>query len=128
MEDKSWGTKEGEAPAKPIENSREIRVFLTLLENIEYIEPAETASNPPEGAPNSVRLVDAVGKKGSVVWEGLPSEAAKPVVVWMEKEGATRAVKVKYEDIRRLNESLAQLGAGTQGKALGEKWDLGVDA
>lgn len=72
MEDKSWGAKEGDTPAKPIGNSREIRVFLTLLESTEFIEPAETASNPPEGAPNSVRLVDAVGKKGSVVWEGLP--------------------------------------------------------
>jgi len=116
IDDKSWGTKEGEAPAKPIENSRGIKGFLTSLENMEYIEAVEPASNPPEGAPNSVGLVDAVGKKGSIVWDRLPSEAAKTFVVWVEKDGSTRAVKAKYEDIKRLNESVAQLPAGVQGK------------
>jgi hypothetical protein len=83
---------------------------------MEYIEAVEPASNPPEGAPNSVGLVDAVGKKGSIVWDRLPSEAAKTFVVWVEKDGSTRAVKAKYEDIKRLNESVAQLPAGVQGK------------
>jgi hypothetical protein len=116
MENREWGTKEGDSPAKPVENSREIRGFLSSLETIEYIEPVEPASNPPESAPNSVILVDAVGKKGSVVWEGLPSEASKTVVAWVDKNGATRAVKVKYDDLRRLNESLAQLAAGIKAK------------
>jgi hypothetical protein len=116
LDSKTWGTKEGEASAKPVEDSLQVRRFLTSLENVEYMEAVEPAPNPPEGAPNSVGLVDAVGKKNSLVWERLPSEAANQVTVWIEKEGAARAVNVKYEDLKRLNESLAQLASGVQGK------------
>jgi hypothetical protein len=116
IDDKSWGTKEGEAPAKPVENSRTVKPFLVSLESIEFIEPVEPATNPPESAANSIRFVDAAGKKGSIVWDVIPSEASKTIVVWVEKEGSTRAVKMKYEDVRRLNESLAQLAAGLQAK------------
>ena len=86
--------------------------------------PWNLASNPPEGAPNSVQVRGCCREKGSVVWDRLPSEAADPVTVWMEKDGATRAVKVKYEDVKRLNESLAQLGARRQGKALGKELEI----
>jgi hypothetical protein len=113
---KGWGTKEGETPVKPIENSRDVRSFLGYLESTEYIELVAPQSKPPESAPNSIRLVDAVGKKGSIVWEGPPSESAKSSVVWVEKEGATLAVKAKAEDIKRLSESLTRLNAGTQAK------------
>ena len=121
MDNRGWGIKEGEAPAKPIENSPGVKTFLTSLENIEYIEAVEPASKPPEGATNSLDVVDVFGKKCSVIWDRLPSEAVKTLVVWVEKDGAARAVKAKYEDIRRLNESLAQLAAGIQTKRQGTK-------
>jgi hypothetical protein len=116
LETNNWGTKEGEAAAKPVENSSQVKSFLTSLGTMEYTDAVEPAPNPPDGAPNSIALVDAVGKKNSLVWDGLPAEAANPVTVWMEKDGATRAAEMKYEDLKRLNESLAQMALGVQGK------------
>jgi hypothetical protein len=111
MNENSWGTKEGAAAPTAIENSRPVRGFLANVENIEYIEAEEPASNPPEGAPNSVQLVDAVGEKGSLTWDRLPSETGNPVTVWMERDGSARTVKVKYEAAKRLNDSLAEMAA-----------------
>ena len=111
MNENSWGTKEGAAAPAALANSRPVRGFLANVENVEYIEAVEPASNPPEGAPNSVRFVDVFGKKSSLTWDRLPSETANPVTVWMERDGAARAVKVQYDAAKRLNESLAQMAA-----------------
>jgi hypothetical protein len=117
IDDKSWGARESEgASPKALENSSRVKGFLASLENLEYIEAVEPASKPPDVAPNSVEFVDAVGKKSSLVWDGLPSEAANPVTVWVQRDGATRMVKARYPDIERLNESLAQLVPGAKEK------------
>ncbi len=111
MDENSWGTKEGAAAPRAVEKPGPVRGFLAYMENVEYIEAVEPGSNPPEGAPNSVRFVDVFGKKSSLTWDRLPSETANPVTVWMERDGAARAVKMKYEAAKRLNESLAQMAA-----------------
>ena len=87
MDENSWGTKEGAAAPKAVENPRPVRSFLAYMENVEYIEAVEPGSNPPEGAPNSVQFVDVFGKKSSLTWDGLASETADPVTVWMERDG-----------------------------------------
>ncbi len=110
IDDKSWGKKENEgASPKALENSSRVKVFLASLENLEYIEAVEPASKPPDGATNSVEFVDTAGKKSSLVWENLPADAANPVTVWEQRDGALRMVKARYQDVKRLSESLAQL-------------------
>ncbi len=110
VDDKSWGTKESEGAApKALENSSRVKGFLASLGNLEYIEVVEPASKPPESAPNSVEFVDAAGKKSSLVWDTLPSEGVNPVIVWAQRDDAARMVKARYQDMKRLSESLAQL-------------------
>jgi len=112
----SWGTKEGNAGPRAIENPKPLRIFLSEMENAEYIEAVEPASNPPEAAPNRVQFVDAVGEKSSLTWDRLPSETANPVTVWMERKGADRPVTIRYEDAKRLDQSLAEMAASAKGK------------
>ena len=116
MDQNRWGTKEGDAGPKAIENPRQLMIFLSEIENAEYIEAVEPASNPPEAAPNRVQFVDAVGEKSSLTWDKLPADTANPVTVWMEKNGATRPVTVRYEGVKRLNQSLDEMAAGAKGK------------
>ena len=52
----------------------------------------------------------------SLTWDKLSSETANPVTVWMERNGADRPVTVRYEDVKRLNQSLAEMAAGAKGK------------
>ncbi|MGO9312420.1 MAG: DUF4340 domain-containing protein [Syntrophobacteraceae bacterium] len=112
----SWGTKEGNAGPTAVENSRPIRVFLAEMDNAEYIEAVEPSPNPPEAAPNTVQFVDAVGGKSSLTWDKLPSDTANPVTVSMERNGAARAVTIRYEAAKRLDQSLAEMAAGAKGK------------
>jgi Domain of unknown function (DUF4340) len=116
MDQNRWGTKEGNAGPKAIENPRQLMIFLSEIENAEYIEAVEPASNPHEGAPNRVQFVDAVGEKSSLAWDKLPADTANPVTIRMEKNGATRPVTVRYEDVKRLNQSLDEMAAGAKGK------------
>ena len=116
MDGNSWGVKEGNAGPKAIENPRPVQVFLADVEKAEYIEVLQPSSNPPEGAPNSVQFIDAVGKKGSLTWDRLNPEATDPVTVWMERDGAAFAVKIQYEAVKRLNQSLSQMNASAKGK------------
>ncbi|MGO9019448.1 MAG: DUF4340 domain-containing protein [Syntrophobacteraceae bacterium] len=116
IDENSWGTKEGAAAPKPVEKPSTVRSFLAYMENIEYIETVEPGSNPPEGAPNSVQFVDALGKKSSLTWGALASENADPVTIWMQKEAAAREVKIKHEDVKRLDELLAKMSASAKGK------------
>ena len=116
MDGNSWGTKEGNAGPQAIENHRPVQIFLAEMENAEYAEVVEPVSSPPEGAPNSVKFIDAVGKKSSLTWERLPSGTSDPVTVWMEKDGTACAVKMQYEAAKRLNQSLAQMSVIAKGK------------
>ena len=116
MDQNRWGSKEGNAGPKAVENPRQLRIFLSQMENAEYIEAVEPAPNPPEGALNRVQFVDAVGEKSSLTWDKLPADTANPVTIWMERKGAPRAVTVRYEDVKRLNQSLAEMAGGAKGK------------
>ena len=116
IDENSWGTKEGSAAPKPVEKPSTVRSFLAYVVNVEYIETVEPGSNQPEGAPNSVQFVDALGKKSSLTWGALATENADPVTVWMQKDAATREVKIKHEDVKRLNDLLAQMSASAKGK------------
>ncbi|HYA43789.1 MAG TPA: DUF4340 domain-containing protein [Syntrophobacteraceae bacterium] len=112
MESKGWGTKEGEAPPRTVENSGPVRGFLAFMENAEYdkaVEPGSPGSTPPQGAPDSVQFEDVFGRKSSLTWDRLPAETTGLVSVWMQSDGAPREVRVKYETVKRLNESLARL-------------------
>ncbi len=111
MDENTWGEKEGSAAPKAVEKPWAVRSFLAYIDNVEYIEAVEPGANPPEGAPNSVRFVDVFGKKSSLTWNALTSENADPVTVWMQRDGASREVKIKHEAAQRLNESLAQMSA-----------------
>ncbi len=115
MDAASWGTKQGNAAPKAVEDPRQIRVFLAGMENADYMEAVEPSSNPPEGAPNYVQIVDAVGKKSSITWDKLP-ETPNPVAVWLEREGAPREVKVQYGTLKRLDQSLAQMAESVKVK------------
>ncbi len=118
MGENSWGTKQGTAAPKAVENPWVVRNFLAFMENVEYIEAVEPGSNPPEGAPNSLQFVDVFGKKSSLTWDRLPAKTLGPVTVWMQRDGAARTVRVKYEAVKKLNDSLAQMGASAKGKPL----------
>ena len=111
MDENTWGEKEGSAAPRAVEKPWTVRSFLAYIDNVEYIEAVEPGANPPEGAPNSVRFVDVFGKKSSLTWNALASENADPVTVWMQRDGASREVKIKHEAAQRLNESLAQMSA-----------------
>ena len=112
FEGNRWGTKKGEASPTAVENPGPIRGFLAFIEDAEYIETVRPGSNPPEGAPDTVQFEDVFGKKSSLTWNGLPSETTAPVTVWIEKDGSTREVRVKYEAVKKLDESLAKMGEG----------------
>ena len=114
MDENTWGEKEGSAAPRAVEKPWAVRTFLAYIDNVEYIEAVEPGSNPPEGAPNSVRFVDVFGKKSSLTWNALASENADPVTVWMQRDGASREVKIKHEVAQRLNESLAQMSASAK--------------
>ncbi len=114
MDENTWGEKEGSAAPKAIEKAWAVRSFLAFIDSAEYIEAVEPGSNPPEGAPNSVRFVDVFGKKSSLTWNALASDNAAPVTVWMQRDGAPREVKIKHEAAQRLNESLAQMIASVK--------------
>ena len=116
MDQNNWGTKEGNAGPRAIENPRPLRVFLSEMQNAEYIDAVEPASNPPEAAPSRVEFVDAFGEKSSLTWDRLPSETTNPVTVWMERKGAAREVTIRYEAAKRLDQSLAEMAAGAKGK------------
>ena len=111
MDENTWGKKEGSAAPRAVEKPWAVRSFLAYIDNVEYIEAVEPVANPPEGAPNSVRFVDVFGKKSSLTWNALTSENADPVTVWMQRDGASREVKIKHEAAQRLSESLAQMSA-----------------
>ena len=110
----TWGEKEGSAPPKAVEKPWAVRSFLAFIDGVEYIEAVEPGSNPPEGAPNSVRFVDVFGKKSSLTWNALNSGNTDPVTVWIQRDGASREVKIKHEAAQRLNESLAQMSASAK--------------
>ncbi len=93
----SWGTREGEASARPVENSTAVKGFLVFLENVEYIEAVQPGSKPAEGTRDSVQLVDVFGKTSSLAWDGLPTETTDPVTVWIQRDGVVREVKVKRD-------------------------------
>lgn len=114
MDENTWGEKEGSAAPKAVEKAWAVRSFLAFIDIAEYIEAVEPGSNPPEGAPNSVRFVDVFGKKSSLTWNALASENKDPVSVWMQRDGASREVKIKHEAAQRLNESLAQMSASVK--------------
>ncbi len=114
MDEKTWGEKEGSAPPRTVEKPWAVRSFLSLIDGVEYIEAVEPGSNPPEGAPNSVRFVDVFGKTNSVTWNALTSENTDPVTVWIQRDGASREVKIKHETAQRLNESLALMSASAK--------------
>jgi hypothetical protein len=114
MDENTWGEKEGSAAPKAIEKAWAVRSFLAFVDSAEYIEAVEPGSNPPEGAPNSVRFVDVFGKKSSLTWNALASDNTAPVTVWMQRDGASREVKIKHEVAQRLNESLAQMSASAK--------------
>ncbi|MFZ0944463.1 MAG: DUF4340 domain-containing protein [Syntrophobacteraceae bacterium] len=114
MIENTWGEKEGSAPPKAVEKPWAVRSFLAFIDGVEYIEAVEPGSNPPEGAPNSVRFVDVFGKKSSLTWNALNSGNTDPVTVWIQRDGASREVKIKHEAAQRLNESLAQMSASAK--------------
>jgi hypothetical protein len=114
MDENTWGEKEGSAAPKAVEKPWAVKSFLAFIDNVEYIEAVEPGSNPPEGAPNSVRFVDVLGKKSSLAWNALAPENTDPVTVWMQRDGAYREVKIKHEAAQRLNESLAQMSASAK--------------
>ena len=114
MNENTWGEKEGSAAPRAVEKPWAVRSFLAFIDDVEYIEAVEPGSNPPEGAPNSVRFVDVFGKKSSLTWNALASENADPVTVWMQRDGASLEVKIKHEAAQRLNESLAQMNASAK--------------
>ena len=114
MNENTWGEKEGSAPPRAVEKPWAVRSFLAFIDGVEYIEAVEPGSNPPEGAPNSVRFVDVFGKKSSLTWNALNSGNTDPVTVWIQRDGASREVKIKHEAAQRLNESLAQMSASAK--------------
>lgn len=114
MIENTWGEKEGSAPPKAVEKPWAVRSFLAFIDGVEYIEAVEPGSNPPEGAPNSVRFVDVFGKKSSLTWNALNSGNTDPVTVWIQRDGASREVKIKHEAAQRLNDSLAQMSASAK--------------
>ena len=116
MDQNRWGTKEGDAGPKAIENPRPLRIFLSEMRKCRIHRGGGTCFQSARRGAQPVQFVDAFGEKSSLTWDRLPSETANPVTVWMEKNGATRAVTVRYEDVKRLNQSLAEMAAGAKGK------------
>jgi hypothetical protein len=109
MEGNVWGKKEGEAAPKVVDDPGPIRSFLVFMENAEYVEAVEPGSDAPQQASVSVQFEDVFGRKSSLAWDKLPVEPAGLIAVWMERDGASREVKVKYDTVKRLNESLARM-------------------
>ncbi len=112
MDRNSWGSRQGEGSPKAAKDQEAISRFLAFIEDAEFLEIVKPGSNPPEGTHNNIQFEDVFGKKGSLTWDVLPAETAGPVTVWMEREGGAREVRVKYEVVKRLDEYLAQMGAG----------------
>lgn len=109
MDANTWGTREGGAAPKAVNNAWAVKRLLSFIDRVEYIEEVRPGSNPPEDTPGYVQFLDVLGKKNSLAWGGLDPKNSDPVTVWIQKDGKTREVKMNHEDVKRLNDSLVQL-------------------
>ena len=109
----------GVAAPTAVEKPSTVRSFLAYMENVEYIETVEPGSNPPEGAPIRFNSWMPLGKRVSLRVH-LPRKC-RPCNCMDAKEAAAREVKIKHEDVKRLNELLAQMSASAKGKQAASK-------
>ncbi len=116
MNENTWGTKEGAAAPKALENPGRSGTSWPSWKMSNTSRPWNLAPIRRKGRPIRFGSWMSLGKESSLTWDGLASETADPVTVWMEKDGAVREVKIKHEDAQRLNELLAQMGSGAKGK------------
>ena len=111
----TWGTQEGNAPPKPFADPWSVKLFLTDLDSIEYVDVVEPAPTTPKDPPNFVRFRGVDQKEGALSWAALPEDGG-PVTVWLEKDGQTRAVAMQDDAMQRIRMSLTEMTRAVQGK------------
>ena len=72
MDENSWGTKEGAAAPKAVENPWTVRSFLAHMENVEYIEAVEPAPTLRKGRPIRSSSWMSLGKRVRLPGTHLP--------------------------------------------------------
>jgi hypothetical protein len=116
IDEKDWGTKEGDAPPKPFKDSLPVRSLLTDVGSIEYLEATEPGPDVPADAPDLVEFWGGDQKLSSIAWTKLPANPGEAAIVRLEKNGEVKTVRVQYEAMERINKSLGELAKMVQGK------------
>ena len=116
MDDKTWGVKEGEGAPKPLKEWFHAQALLWDVSEAELEATVEPKPEVPASFHVEVQLYGGGAKPGSVAWEKLPAEGNQPVVVWIGPAEARTAVTLKYETLRKMEETLDLLASAAKKK------------
>lgn len=116
IDENNWGVKQGDAAPKALKDSWPVKLFLTDLDSIEYQEVVEPQPPLPEGNLESVQFKDVEGRTGSFKWKDIPKEENEPAVLWLEKDGQTRAVKLLKDAVERIDKAIGEMADAVKGK------------
>jgi len=105
-----WGlaAEEGKEP-KSLKEPWQVRSLLWDLNQIEYIEKVEPAPPIPDEPRGRIRLWSADRMPAAVSWNEGGEKAENPSVVWVERDGNLRTLRVKAEELEKVEKSLNRI-------------------
>lgn len=105
-----------ESGGKPLDDPWPVKALIEDAAQVEYIEKADNAPELPGADSNRVEFLGPDGQSASISWSALPEQDKGQALVQLEQGGKTLYVRVQHEDLRRLDESLADLAGEAPGK------------
>jgi hypothetical protein len=116
IDDKTWGVKEGDGAPKPFKDSFRTRALLWEIGDAEYEATVEPKPEASASFHAEVEIYGDGAKPASLAWDKLPPEGKGPGVLWIGTAEARTAVTLKYETLRKIEDTLDQLASAAQKK------------
>lgn len=105
-----WGLagEEGKEP-RNLKEPWQVRSLLWDLNQLEYVEKVEPAPPIPSEPHGRIRLWSADRLLATMSWNEGGEKGEKPLLVWVEKDGNLWAMRVKAEELEKVEKSLNRI-------------------